>query len=216
MTVPRGLEALLLKNRCKTTGTHAESGQRGTQLRECPRPAASSLIWQNPKSTLRRAPRRPDLGREPPKRPKLGRQQACLVVALLKHRYSQVGASFTPSIFNVSDPVDHPCATSGLPEYRYAFNTVEKQHDQSCKPLSGGVDGQLMEQCPIYRAHVVALEITLGLRNASRACVGEQTRRPITHILLTGLLARRSSRIARPLSNSLVAIDKELQHENHR
>jgi hypothetical protein len=38
---------------------------------------------------------------------------------------------------------------------------VEIQHKQSCKSLSGGFDGQLMEQRPIYRAHSVVLDITL-------------------------------------------------------
>jgi hypothetical protein len=36
-------------------------------------------------------------------------------------------------------------AVSGVPEYRYTINTVEKQRKQSCKPLSGGFDGQLVE-----------------------------------------------------------------------
>jgi hypothetical protein len=51
----------------------------------------------------------------------------------------------------------------GVPEYRYTINTVEKQHKQSCKPLSGGFDGQLMEQRSVSRAHFVALDITLEL-----------------------------------------------------
>ena len=71
------------------------------------------------------------------------------MVALLKHTYSQVGAYVAPRIFDASDPADPPCATSGLPEYRHTFNTVEKQHDRSCTPLSVGSDGQLVEQLPI-------------------------------------------------------------------
>lgn len=35
---------------------------------------------------------------------------------------------------------------SGVPEYRYTINTVEKQHKQGCKPLSGGFNVQLIEQ----------------------------------------------------------------------
>ncbi|WP_218942764.1 toll/interleukin-1 receptor domain-containing protein [Rhodoferax sp. BLA1] len=54
------------------------------------------------------------------------------------------------------------CPTSGLPEYRDTIDAVKKQQKQSCKPLSGGFDGQHMEQFPTYRADV-ALNITLGL-----------------------------------------------------
>lgn len=33
---------------------------------------------------------------------------------------------------------------------------------RGCKPYSGGFDGQLLEQCPIFRALFVSLEITLA------------------------------------------------------
>lgn len=53
-------------------------------------------------------------------------------------------------------------ATLGLPEYRHPFIEPGKQSKRDCEPLSGAFDGQLMEQCPTYRAAFAVLDIALG------------------------------------------------------
>jgi len=67
---------------------------------------------------------------------------------------------------------------SGVPEYRYTINTVQIRQKQGHKRLSGGLDGQLMEQRLTYRALLHALDITFGTQM-----------RPATGILLAPLLS---------------------------
>jgi uncharacterized protein YneR len=52
---------------------------------------------------------------------------------------------------------------SGVPEYRYTINTVQTRQKQGRKPISGGFDGQLMEQRPTDKALMHALDNTLNI-----------------------------------------------------
>jgi len=80
------------------------------------------------------------------------------------------GSGHTPSPSNLSlylprgTRID-PDSSSALPEYRGPFDKPVKQLRLDCKPHSGGLDGQPMEQCSTDGALFVTLGITSWLRS---------------------------------------------------